>query len=84
MAITITDPALIAQLKAAGDSVVFTDAHGVEIARFSQEFPFAPPIEMMERCMTEEQLAASRAKGPGRPFKEVLAEMRARRACTKS
>ncbi len=83
MAITITDPKLIEQIKAAGEDVVFTDGDGIVIARFGKQFPFAPTAEQMERCMTVEQLAASRAKGPGRPFRELLDEMHAKRACAK-
>jgi hypothetical protein len=82
MAITITDPKLIEQLRAAGEEVVFTDADGKVIAQFGKEYPFAPPPEMLDRMMTEEQLAASRAKGPGRPAREVMAEMWKRLECT--
>lgn len=84
MTITITDPLLIEQLKAAGNDVVFADVNGDVIAKFDTEPLFAPPPEMMGRMLTEEQLAANRAEGPGVPLRKALAELKERMACTKS
>jgi hypothetical protein len=82
--VTITDPVLIEQLKAAKDAVEFRDAAGTPIAMFKNHDYYEKIVESIAPCMTEEQLAANRAKGPGRPLREVLAEMKARRDCTKS
>ena len=67
-----------------GDEVEFCDADGKIIARFNQEFPYAPPLELMACGKTKEELAASRARGPGRPLKDVIADIKIRQSFAKT
>ncbi len=84
MAITITDPKLIAALKSAGDFVEFQDDSGEVIARFTQEFPFSPTPEVLSkiRSLITEEYKAAEGQSLGRPIGDVIAQLKSR-LCTK-
>jgi hypothetical protein len=49
MAITITDPELLATLKTADDAEEIRDANGELIGRFARPYPFAPTVASMRK-----------------------------------
>lgn len=76
MSITITDPVLIAQLRAAG-SVELKDPDGNVIGQFATEvFGQLPPG--FEPPFTPEQRAAMRKERTGRPLADIIRDLEAR------
>ena len=84
MAISITDPALLAALKNAGGAVQLHDAAGEVMGRFEPESPEIIPDDVLKRFppMTAEELQASRKTGPGRTLQEVHTRIMAKLSCT--
>lgn len=77
MTITVTDPAMIAALKQAGDHVEFHDAAGELLGRFSQELPYAPPPWVLAKIktLTPEELAERRKDLSSQSIDEFLEEL---------
>lgn len=75
MSITITDPALLAQLRQASGMVDFTDPTGKVIGRFTAEAQEKLPPGF-KIPFTDEQLAEFSKQRTGRPIGEVLKELK--------
>ncbi|QDU23163.1 hypothetical protein [Urbifossiella limnaea] len=76
MSITITDPALIAQLREAG-SAELTDPDGNVIGTFAVEgLGMLPPG--VKSPFTDEERAEMRKERSGRPLKDILRDLEAR------
>jgi hypothetical protein len=76
MSITITDPALIAQLREAG-SAELTDPEGNVIGTFAVEgLGKLPPG--VKSPFTDEQRAEMRKERTGRPLADILRDLEAR------
>jgi hypothetical protein len=77
MSITITDPALLAQLRQAGATVELKDPDGNVLGTFAVEgLGKLPPG--VKSPFTDEQRAAMRKERSGRPLKDILRDLEAR------
>ena len=77
LAITITDPGLLAQLRQAADVVELKDPDGNVLGRFSAEgLGRLPPG--VKSPFTPEQMAERRKQRTGRPLKDILRDLEAR------
>ncbi|MBY0513100.1 MAG: hypothetical protein K2P78_04215 [Gemmataceae bacterium] len=78
MSITITDPALLAQLRQAGGIVTeLKDPEGNVLGAFVVEAVGVPPPGF-QSPFTEEQRAAMMKERSGRPLKDILRDLEAR------
>jgi len=76
MSITITDPALLAQLREAG-SAELTDPEGNVIGTFAAEgLGHLPPG--VKSPFTDDQRAEMRKERTGRPLKDIIRDLEAR------
>lgn len=75
MSITITDPALLAQLRQASGMVDLKDPAGKVIGRFTAEATGKLPPGF-KIPFTDEQLAEFSKQRTGRPIGEVLKELK--------
>jgi hypothetical protein len=76
MSITINDPVLLAQLRAATGSIELRGPNGDYLGAFRTSFAkppagYVPPI-------TDEELAERRTETTGRPLADILKDLRAR------
>jgi len=77
MSITITDPALLAQLRQAGDLVELKDPDGNVLGTFAVEGRGQLPPGV-KSPFTDEQRAEMRKERTGRPLKDILRDLPAR------
>ena len=77
MTITITDPALLAQLTAANGLVELKAPDGRTVARFVTE-NFGKPPPGFVSPFTDEELEERRKERTGRPLKDILRDLEAR------
>lgn len=77
MSITITDPALLAQLAQASGIVEFRDANGNLIAEFEKLHDGQLPPGVTSP-FTEEEMAERRKHRTGRPLADILKDLRER------
>ncbi len=75
MRITVTDPALLAQLRDAAGIVELTDPDGNVIGTVSGYGKLPPGIKSP---FTDEERAAMRKDQTGRPLKDILRDLEAR------
>ncbi|HET6575639.1 MAG TPA: hypothetical protein VFG68_18715 [Fimbriiglobus sp.] len=76
MSITITDPALLAQLRQAADIVELRDPDGNRIGTFAADgLGKLPPG--VKSPFTDEQRAEMRKQRSGRPLKDILRDLEA-------
>jgi len=77
MSITITDPALLAQLRQAADLIELKDPDGNVLGRFSAEgLGKLPPG--VKSPFTPEEMAERRKQRTGRPLQDILRDLEAR------
>ena len=76
MSITITDPALLAQLRQAGATTELKDPDGNVLGRFAVEGRGKLPPGV-ESPFTDEQRAETRKERTGRPLKDILRDLAA-------
>ena len=77
MSITITDPALLAQLRQAVDVVELTDPDGNRLGTFAAEgLGRLPPG--VKSPFTTEEMERRRQTRTGRPLKDILRDLRER------
>jgi hypothetical protein len=77
MSITITDPALLAQLRQTADVVELKDPDGNVLGTFANEGRGRLPPGV-KSPFTDEQRAAMRKERTGRPLKDILRDLGAR------
>ncbi len=73
MSITITDPALLAQLAAACDPVEVRGPDGEYIGTFQP--PFGKPPPGLKIPFSDEELERRRQRRTGRPLKDILRDL---------
>ena len=74
MSITITDPALLAQLRQASGMVDLKDPAGTVIGRVFVERAAAPPG--MKSPVSDEEFEEARKQTGGRPLADILHDLR--------
>lgn len=77
MAITITDPALMAEIEAAQGITEFRDPSGrlLSVVTTDLDGPIPDWVEAKIKTLTAEELAERRKTGPGRSLKEIHADI---------
>jgi len=78
MSITITDPALLAQLRQAGASVELKDPEGNVLGLFAVEGRGKLPPGVKSPFTREEMEERRRNNRIGRPLKDILRDLEAR------
>jgi hypothetical protein len=78
MSITITDPALIAQLRQAGGSVELTDPEGNVLGTFAVDGLGKLPPGVKSPFTREEMEERRQKHRSGRPLKDILRDLEAR------
>lgn len=77
MSITITDPALLAQLRQASDTLELKDPDGRVLGRFVVEgLGRLPPG--VKSPFTDQERAEMRKQRTGRPLKDIIRDLEAR------
>jgi hypothetical protein len=77
MSITITDPALLAQLRQAGEVVELKDPEGNQLGRFSALGLGKLPAGVKSPFTREEMEERHRKYRSGRPLKDILRDLEA-------
>jgi hypothetical protein len=77
MSITISDPALLAQLAAIQGEVELKDPSGRTVAKATTEWTGKLP-QGAKSPFSDEQMAEFRKQRTGRPLADILADLRAR------
>ncbi len=75
MSITITDPALVAQLLNSDGTIELRNAEGRVLGQFTAEGLYKLPPGM-KSPFTEEEMAERRKDRTGRPLKDILRDLR--------
>jgi hypothetical protein len=76
MSITITDPALLAQLAAVSESVEVRGPNGEYVGTFQPPFGVPPPGFKVP--FSDEEMERRRQQKTGRPLKDILRDLEGR------